>query len=78
MYAAETFGRTGTDFVRRSSASVHLVCPRIWLPSAVLRFKTMRFFLTVAIVISASLASYSQDAARQIYDTERAFEKAVG
>ena len=42
-----------------------------------LRFKTMRFLFTATIVVLASLASFSQDAARQIYDTERAFERAV-
>lgn len=37
----------------------------------------MKCFTAVAIVLVASLLSFSQDNAQKIYDTERAFEKAV-
>lgn len=49
----------------------------MWPASAVLRFRIMRLLITAAIVISGSLATFSQDASRQIYETERAFERAV-
>jgi ketosteroid isomerase-like protein len=37
----------------------------------------MKFFTAVALILVASFASLAQDHAQQIYDTERAFEKAV-
>ena len=40
-------------------------------------FITMRIITVLAILISASLTSFSQSNAQKIYDTERAFEKMV-
>ena len=37
----------------------------------------MKCLTAAAILFAASLLSYSQDHAKQIYDTERAFERAV-
>jgi ketosteroid isomerase-like protein len=37
----------------------------------------MKFFTAAVLLLASSLISYSQDNAQKIYDTERAFEKAV-
>ena len=42
-----------------------------------LRFYPMRFLAAAVIVIATSLVSFAQNYAEQIYETERAFEKAV-
>ena len=42
-----------------------------------LTFNSMRFLAAAAIIAATSIVSFAQDYARQIYETERSFERAV-